>query len=110
RDNLITTQPAVEARRAHMEDLFARLKAAGIQRSNLYLTWDFSVASERSLTSRMLKIRNDAFAQLGDTNLSDLQVQGRSPAFSIDSSQTQSFTTAQNANIARIVHGTVTVP
>jgi hypothetical protein len=110
RDNLITTQPEVEARRAHMESLFAKLGTAGIQRSNLYLTWDFTVASERSLTARMLKIRDDAFAQLGDTNLSDLQAQGNAPAFSIDPSQTQNFTTAQNSNIARIVHGTVTVP
>jgi hypothetical protein len=110
RDNLITQQPAVEARRPHMEQLFSTLRNAGISRSNLYLTWDFTVASERSLTARMLKIRNDAFAQLGDTNLSDLQVQGQTPSFSIDSTQTQNFTTAQNANIARIVHGTVTVP
>jgi hypothetical protein len=110
RDNLITTQPAVEARRPHMEQLFSTLRNAGIQRSSLNLAWDFSVASERSLTAKMLKIRNDAFSQLGDTNLSDMQVQGHSPAFSIDSSQTQNFTTTQNANIARIVHGTVTVP
>src|SRR4051794_36398504 len=103
RDNLITAQPAVEARRPHMEQLFSSLRSAGIQRSNLYLAWDFTVASERSLTSRMLKVRNDAFAQLGDTNLSDLQVQGSAPAFSIDSSQTEDFTPAQNANIGRIV-------
>src|SRR4051812_5069086 len=110
RDNLITAQPAVEGRRPHMEDLFAKLGQAGIQRSSLYLAWDFTVASERSLSARMLRIRDDAFAQLGDTNLSDLQVQGGAPGFSIDSSQTENFTTAQNPNIARIVHGTVTVP
>ena len=110
RDNLITTQPAVEARRAHMEDLFAKLGRAGIQRSNLYLAWDFTVASERSLSARMLKIRDDAFRQLGDTNLGDLQVQGSVPSFTIDSSQTENFTAAENPNIARIVHGTVTVP
>jgi hypothetical protein len=110
RDNLITAQPAVEARRPHMEQLFGSLRSAGIGRSNLYLAWDFTVASERSLTARMLRIRDDAFAQLGDTNLSDLRVQGRAPAFSIDSSQTESFSRAQNAHIGRIVHGTVTVP
>jgi hypothetical protein len=110
RDNLITTQPVVEARRAHMEQLFAKLGRAGIQRSNLYLAWDFTVASERSLAGRMLRIRDDAFAQLGDTNLADLQVQGSAPSFTIDSSQTENFTPAQNPNIARIVHGTVTVP
>src|SRR4051812_42916407 len=110
RDNLLTSQSAVEARRAHMEDLFAKLGQAGIQRPNLYLAWDFTVASERSLTARMLRIRDDSFSQLGDTNLGDLQVEGSSPSFTIDSSQTQNFTTAQNPNIARIVHGTMTVP
>ncbi|MFL5908132.1 MAG: hypothetical protein ACJ75Z_11130 [Solirubrobacterales bacterium] len=110
RDNLTTAQPAVEARRPHMEQLFSSLRSAGIQRSNLYVTWDFTVASERSLTARMLKIRNDAFAQLGDTSLSDLQVQGGAPAFSIDPTQTENFTPAQNANVARVVHGSVTVP
>src|SRR6185436_5357297 len=31
-----------------------------------------------------LAIRDDAFAQLGDTNLSDLTVQGDAPTFTID--------------------------
>ena len=31
----------------------------------------------------MLHIRDDAFAQLGDTNLADLKVQGSSPQFSV---------------------------
>jgi hypothetical protein len=90
-----------------MEDLFAQLGAAGIQRSSLYLTWDCTVASERNLSERMLHIRDDAFHQLGDDNLADGTIQGNSPTFSIDSSQTQDNV---NENIARIVHGTVTVP
>jgi hypothetical protein len=48
-----------------MEQLFSSLRKAGIGRSNLYPAWDFTVASERSLTARMLTIRDDAFAQLG---------------------------------------------
>ena len=48
-------------------------------RGDLYLAWDFTVASDWNIASRMLRIRNDAFAQLGDTNLGDLQVQGRAP-------------------------------
>ena len=51
------------------------------QAQDLYEAWDFTVASRQSLTSRMLSIRNDAFGQLGDTNLSDLQVQGNAPPF-----------------------------
>jgi len=108
RDNLITTDPAIEDRRAHMEDLFAKLGATGIQRSSLYLTWDFTVASERNLSERTLHIRDDAFHQLGDDNLSDMQVQGNSPVFSISS--TQNLTAGDNPNIARIVKGSLTVP
>ena len=49
-----------EARRPHMEDLFTTLAAAGIARDDLYLAWDFTVASERNLTERLLFIRDDA--------------------------------------------------
>src|SRR6185437_596744 len=49
RDRLITSDPAIENRRPHMEDLISTLQQDGIQRSNLYLTWDFTVASEHSL-------------------------------------------------------------
>ena len=80
---LATDQPAVEARRPHMESLFARL-AAGIARRDLYLAWDFTVASRQSLTDRMLAIRDDAFAELRDTNLADLKADGDSPEFTVD--------------------------
>jgi hypothetical protein len=85
RDRIPTSDPAVEARRKHMEDLFRILKKAGIRRQDLYLAWDFTVASERNLTERMLHIRDDAFAQLGDTKLNDLRVQGSSPTYEVTS-------------------------
>jgi hypothetical protein len=89
--------------------IFRTLKQAKVKRDKrLFLAWDFTVASERSLSSRMLHIRDDAFAQLGDTNLADLKVQGRSPAFAV--TKVEDFTPDQNANIARRVTGTVTVP
>jgi hypothetical protein len=47
----------------------------------MYEAWDFTIGSRQSLTSRMLAIRNNAFAQLGDTNLGDSVVQGASPSF-----------------------------
>ena len=81
RDDLRTDNPAIERRRAHFERLFATLGRAGIGRRDLYLAWDFTVASRESLTGRALSIRDDAFAALGDTNLADLQVQGVSPQF-----------------------------
>jgi hypothetical protein len=108
RDNLRTDNQAIEDRRPHLEKLFTTLGKAGIARSNLYMAWDFTVASEHSLTNRILHIRDDAFAQLGDTNLADQQVQGQSPTFQV--TEQQAFTPSENGNIARIVKGSVTVP
>jgi hypothetical protein len=84
------------------------LRNAGIRRRGIYRAWSFTVASERSLAGRMLHIRDDAFAQLGDRNLRDLKVAGKSPQFSITS--VTNFTSAQNSTIAREVLGKVTVP
>jgi len=81
RDRIATDSPRIEGRRAHFEDIFKRLRKAGIKRRSLYLAWDFTVASERSLTERMLSIRDDAFAQLGDTNLADMRVEGGAPSY-----------------------------
>jgi len=83
RDRLTSTQKPVNARRAHMEDLFKRLKKAGIARGTLWAAWDFTVSSERSISARQLAIRDDAFKQLGDTDLADRKVQGHAPKFKI---------------------------
>jgi hypothetical protein len=79
RDGLASSKKNVNGRRAHIEALFGRLAQAGIARSDLYLAWDFTVASARSIAGRMLHIRDDAFRQLGDTNLADLHVAGKAP-------------------------------
>ncbi|MEX2193968.1 MAG: hypothetical protein WD844_01665 [Thermoleophilaceae bacterium] len=100
--------PNAGGRRGHMEDLFGTLGEAGIERESLYLAWDFTVASERSLTERMLHIRDDAFAQLGDTDLADLQVEGRAPAYTVDA--VTDYTPEQDARIARRIEGTFQVP
>ena len=81
RDGIVTTSPTVEARRGHMEDLFAALGRAGIARGDLNLAWDFTVGSADRIAGRMLKLRDEAFTQLGDTQLADLTVQGDAPAF-----------------------------
>ncbi len=73
--------PAVDARRAHFEQVFETLKRAGIKRKELYLAWDFTVASREGLSGRALSIRNQAFSELGDTNLSDLVPDGAEPQF-----------------------------
>jgi hypothetical protein len=83
RDRVPTGDPAVEARRPDMEDMFAELERDGIERGDLYLAWDFTVASRRNLTERLVAMRDDAFAQLGDTDLTDGAVQGRPPDLTI---------------------------
>jgi hypothetical protein len=78
----VATEPrvaALEARRPKMERIFGDLARAGIEREDLSLAWDFTVASEKSLSERVLQMRNDAFAQLGDRDLSDLRPEGRAP-------------------------------
>ena len=89
RDNVASEQEAVNARRPHFEELFSKLEGAGIARSSLYLAWDFTVASDASNSEREFDMRNDAFAQLGDTNLADRIPQGVSPGFQAKSKRTQ---------------------
>jgi hypothetical protein len=102
------TAPATDARRAHMENLFATLAKAGIARNDLYLAWDFTTASTANVTGRLLAIRDDAFSQLGDTNLADGVVQGNAPAFTVDS--VSDFTASQDGKVARQISGHFTVP
>jgi hypothetical protein len=128
RDKIPTDSPAVEGRRAKMESLFTELGDAGVSRGDLYLTWDFTVASEENLTERLLAMRDDAFGQLGDTNLADDEVQGDSPTINItsftdfdlcnangtekcDQTGVDGFTgTTQSDYVFRKVTGTIEVP
>lgn len=108
RDKIETHSASFEKRRPHMERIFKRLKRASVKRSQLYLAWDFTVASAHSLSSRMRGIRDDAFGGLGDTNLADLKVSGAPPRFNI--TKVTEFSPAENAMIRRRVEGTVEVP
>jgi hypothetical protein len=106
RDNHSSSLPMVEGRRAHFEDLFTSLGKAGIPRAELFLAWDFTVASERNLTERVLHIRDDALAALGDDTPADGIVQGEAPTIS-------NITVSDRVgdeNIAREVRGVITVP
>lgn len=100
--------PAFEARRPAMERIFADLDAAGVARDDLYLAWDFTVASERNLSERVLAIRDDAFASLGDTDLADGRIDGAPPAFAVTS--VTDFDASENPATSRRVEGTVRVP
>ncbi len=90
--------PAEQARVPHMAAIFSELALHHVVRNDLYLAWDFTVASTQSLTGRMIHIRDDAFAQLGSA----------APSFSVTTST--DFTSTQNANVAREVVGTFEVP
>jgi hypothetical protein len=103
RDRLPGGGRAVQRRRAHMEDIFERLAKAGIRRRSLHLAWDFTVASRRNLTQRLLAIRDRSFAGLGDRNLRDLRVAGAAPVFAVSEAR-------DLPGIGRRVSGTVAVP
>lgn len=108
RDELPSKKPAIKSQRDRFERVFKNLRAAGIKRSNLYLAWDFTVASDENIAARVLHMRDESFAQLGDTSMADLTVQGGSPAFTI--TQTTNYTIGQDPNMARKVEGTFQVP
>ncbi|MFW6690014.1 hypothetical protein [Streptomyces sp. MAR4 CNX-425] len=56
--------PLHERQRDHRQ-VRRDLARAGVSARGLYLAWDFTVASERGLSERMLHIRDDSFARLG---------------------------------------------
>ncbi len=95
RDHQTTSDATFETRRAAMERIFTDLAKAGVRRSDLQLAWDFSVASAHSLAGRMLAIRDDAFAQLGNT----------APTFRIDTT-----TDNPNTEVARRIEGSFDMP
>jgi len=101
-----------ETRRAEVNRIIGEIEQAETSRGNdfdrsqLYLVWEFTVASERNLSERVLHIRDDAFAQLGDIDLSDGVIQGVAPRFTI----TTVTETVGDSTRLRTVEGTVTVP
>jgi hypothetical protein len=108
RDDRPSREPAINAQRERFKSIFQTLKNAGIKRGNLYLAWDFTVASDENIAERVLHIRNDAFAQLGDTDLDDLEIEGGAPSFTVTS--VQNFTPVEDPEMARRVQGTFQVP
>jgi hypothetical protein len=95
RDGLRTGIPQLEARRPAMERSFRQLGRAGVARDDLILAWDFTVASGRNLSERVLAMRDDAFAALGDA----------APTFTVTAVRPST-----RENLMREVEGTVEVP
>ena len=93
RDRIAST--ALQARRGDMEKIFGELAAAKVARKDLFLAWDFTVASQRNVSERMLSIRDQALAILGD----------KAPAFTVTEVKT-----GTDDNIAKQIVGSYTVP
>ena len=102
------TSPATTLMEIHPAKNFLEGHTYVVDMKRLHKPWRFTVASARSLAGRMLAIRNDAFKQLGDTNLADGTVQGAAPKFNVTSVDT--FTTDQDPEIATRIKGTFQVP
>ena len=106
---LAANAPAeVKARAKSIEPVLGRLAQLGIERSSLLLAWDFTTASRQSLSGPALKMRNEAFSELGDTNLADFVEQGSSPQASI--TLVENYSTAESHYVLRRVDGTIKVP
>ena len=108
RDQLASSEGPINAQRARFESIFNPLRSAGIRRSDLYLAWDFTVATDENIAARELHIRDDALASLGDTTPGNGVMSGTAPGFTVDT--IDNFTPAQDPEIARRVRGTFTVP
>ncbi|MER5944499.1 hypothetical protein ABT127_00395 [Streptomyces sp. NPDC001904] len=89
---------ALAARQRQLQPALQALRNHRINTGDLYLAWDFTVASARSLTGDLFSIRDDAFRRLGSA----------SPGFTVTG--VKDLTPDQDARIAREVTGTVTVP
>ena len=99
---------SVKGRASSYTSIFATLGKAKISRNSLYLAWDFTVASRRNLSERVLSMRDSSFAAIGDKNLADKKVSGKSPGFTI--TKVTDFTAGDNPKIAREVEGTIDAP
>jgi hypothetical protein len=99
---------AVGARYAR---IFEDIKKAGVARSrSLFLTWDFTVATEQGLAGRMLAMRDTTFKALGDANLADGIVAGSAPAFTLQTKALDGDLAQYAGRFAQVLEGTVSVP
>jgi cephalosporin-C deacetylase-like acetyl esterase len=109
RDGLNSQLPQIQERCEKLDEKVFDFLPQDIKREELYLAWDFTVASQRSLAGRLLHLRDDAFASLGETidilPGEDGYQMGTAPTVTVDVTQDN-----PNSRIARRVEGTITVP
>ncbi len=99
RDNIDTRDEVYEARRSSMNDILERLDAHGVKRGELNLAWDFTIASQQSITGRLLAIRDDAFERIGSG----------APTFTVDQVG-PAIEGSIRAGLSRGITGTFRVP
>jgi hypothetical protein len=83
------------ARRKQYDDIFAKLTAAGVDKTSLQIAWDYTTASREDNTGRMVHMRDDALSVVGADG----------PTYVIDSVETD-----PNQYIHLRIHGHMTVP
>jgi hypothetical protein len=66
RDGGAFAHPSIEARRTLYADIFGKLEKAGVGKADLQLAWDFTTASRESTTGRLLHMRDEALATVGE--------------------------------------------
>lgn len=95
RDDLPSDDYSVRRRRTLYADIFSRLEAAGIPRGDLQIAWDYTTASRENNTRRLVHMRDDALATVGEEG----------PEYVID-------TVEENPNqwIKKRIYGRFTVP
>jgi len=95
RDGTPTNDAALEGRRAHFEDIFGKLAAAGIDRKSLQIAWDYTTSSQANVTGDLLAMRDDALATVGAAG----------PSYTITQVED-----APNQYLSKRLHGMMTVP
>jgi hypothetical protein len=65
RDGTPSDDPSVNRRRTLYQNIFAKLKAAGIDTSNLQIAWDYTTATRAGTTRWLVHMRDDALAAVG---------------------------------------------
>lgn len=118
RDAYVAGEPAatLDAMRPGTHRVLAELVAAepDVDVAALYLAWDFTVGSRRSLTGWTVHLRDEAFRALGDADLGDGVVAGAAPGFRVatvrDITQEERDAGDFNESNARIVEGFLEAP
>lgn len=97
RDGTPSGSAAIEARRPQFDQLFTTLAAAGVARNDLILAWEFHTASDDSIQSWLLSMRDETFTALGIN----------APPFTVTNVEDDPF---GDPRVCRRVQGTYEVP